>query len=216
MQITHANRRRNTTTISKKMSTWARTITTAIIRTGAARRAIITSGSIAPTTPTRRIIRETITASVGTHEAKMDLGMMRDGARGTVTIIMMAIEIAIETVIDMAIGIPEVKTGNLAKAMAERCPAQRHGALTAPLGHPLLVLPKLGTPLAGIPDVQEVPASAQGPVAALALEVPSWTLMIGQLSTHTVQHHEDPKYSQLIPIPTRLTSTQSLWRSPKM
>ena len=90
---------------------------------------------------------------MGTHEAKMDLGMMRDGARGTVTIIMMAIEIAIETVIDMAIGIPEVETGILTKAIAERCLAQRHGLLAAPLGHPLSVLPRLGTPSAGVPDV---------------------------------------------------------------
>ena len=84
----------------------------------------------------------------------------------------------------------EVETGNLAKAIAERCPAQRHRVLTVPLGHPLSVLPKLGTPFL---DVQEVPASAQGPVTALALEVPALILMIGQLSTHTVQHHSHPK-----------------------
>ena len=86
--------------------------------------------------------------SVGTHEAKTNLGTMADGTRGTVTRMMMAIEVAIETAIDMAIGIPEVETGNLAKAIAERCPAQRHGVLTAPLGHPLSVLPKFGTPSA--------------------------------------------------------------------
>ena len=45
----------------------------------------------------------------------------------------------IETAIDMAIGIPEVETGNLAKAIAKRCPALRHGVLIAPLGHPLSV-----------------------------------------------------------------------------
>ena len=44
----------------------------------------------------------------------------------------------------MAIGIPEVETGNLAKAIAERCQALRHGVLIAPLGHPLSILPKLG------------------------------------------------------------------------
>ena len=82
--------------------------------------------------------------------------------------------------------------------------------LIAPLGHPLSVLPKLGTPSAGVPDIQEVPASAQGPVAALVLEVPAWILMIGQLSTRTVQHHADPKCSQLVPIPTRVRGTQSL------
>ena len=152
-------------------------------------------------------------ASVGTHEAKTNLGTMADGTRGTITIIMMTIEVAIETAIDMVIGIPEVETGNLAKAIAERCSAQRHKVLTAPLGHLLSVLPKLETPF---PDDQEVPASAQGPVATLALEVPAWILMIGQLSTHTVQHHADPKYSKLIPIPTRITSTQLLWPLPRM
>ena len=130
---------------------------------------------------------------MGTHEAKTNLGTMVDGARDAVTIIMMAIEVAIETAIDMVIGIPEVETGILAKAIAERRPTQRHGVLIAPFGHSLSVLPKLGTPF---PDVQEVPASAQHPVAVLALEVPAWILMIGQLSTRTVQHHTDPKYSQ--------------------
>ena len=125
---------------------------------------------------------------MGTHETKTDLRTMAYGARGTKVIIMMAIEIAIETAIDMAIGILKIETGNLAKAIAERYPAQRHRVLTAPLGHPLSVLRTLETPF---PDVQEVPASAQGPVAALTLAL---ILMIGQLSTHTVQHHEDPKY----------------------
>ena len=157
-----------TTTISKTMMTRARTITTAIIRTGAARRAIITNGKIAPTTLTRRIIRAATAASVRTHEAKINLRTMAEGARGTVTIIMMAIEVTIETAIDMAIGMPEVEIGNLTKEIAKRCPAQRHGVLIVSLGHPLSVLPKLGTPLAGVPGV-EVPASAQGPVAALAL-----------------------------------------------
>ena len=123
---------------------------------------------------------------------------------------MMAIKVAIEIAIDMAIGIPEVETGILAKTIAERCPAQRHGVLTAPLGHPLSVLPKLGTPSAGVPDVQEVPASAQGPVAALTLQVPASILINGQLGTRTVHHHADPKYSQLIPVPTKVTSTQLL------
>ena len=108
-----------------------------------------------------------------TYEAETNLGTMADGTRDTVTIIMMAIEIAIETAIDMVIGIPEVETGNLAEAIAERCPAQRHGVLISPLGQPLSALPKLRTPSAGVPDIQQVPASAQGPVAALALEVPA-------------------------------------------
>ena len=96
----------------------------------------------------------TITASVGMHKAEMDLGKIADGTRGTVTIIMMIIEIAIETVIDMAIGVPEADIENLAKASAGRCPAQRRGVLIAPLGHPLSVLAKLGTSLAGVPNVQ--------------------------------------------------------------
>ena len=60
---------------------------------------------------------------MGTHETETNLGTMADGVRGTVTIIMMAIEVVIETVIDMATSIPGVETGILAKAIAERCPA---------------------------------------------------------------------------------------------
>ena len=110
---------------------------------------------------------------MGTHEAKRTLGTMTDGARGTVTIIMMATEVSTETAIDMTIDIPDVETGILAKPIAKRWPAQKHGVLTAPLGHPLSVLPRFGTPSAGVPDVGEVPASAQEPVAALTLEVPA-------------------------------------------
>ena len=70
---------------------------------------------------------------------------MADGARGIVTIIMkMEIEIATDSAIIMAIGIPEVERGNLAEAVAERCQAQRHGVLIAPLGHPLSVLTLAG------------------------------------------------------------------------
>ena len=90
-----------------------------------------------------------------THKAETDFRTMADSARGTVTIIMiMEVEVAIETAIDMAIGIPEVETGILAKVIAKRCPAQRHRVLIAPLERPLSVLPKLGTPSAGVPDVQ--------------------------------------------------------------
>ena len=131
------------------------------------------NGKFALTAPSRRITRVTTAASVGTHEAETNLGTMVDDARGTVTIIMMATEVAIETAIDMAIGIPEVATGILAKAIAKRCPAQRHGVLTAPWDTLCQFCPSSGLPSAGVPDVQEVPALAQGPVAALALEVPA-------------------------------------------
>ena len=50
---------------------------------------------------------------------------MVDGARGTVIIMIIAIEIAIHT----AIRVPEVETGNLAKPLAERHPVQRHEVL---------------------------------------------------------------------------------------
>ena len=137
------------------MMTQTRATTTAITRTCAARRATITLGANAPTTPIQKITRATITASVGTNEAETDLGTMADGARGTVTIIMMMeVEIATDSATIMVIGIPEAETENLAKAVAERCPAQRHGALIAPLGHPLSVLTKLGTPSVGVPDAQ--------------------------------------------------------------
>ena len=143
-----------TTIISNTMTTRARATTAAIIRTGAARRAIITNGKIAPTILSRRIMRTTTAVSVGTHEAETNLGTMADDARGTVTIITkMEIEIATDSATIMAIGIPEAEAENLAEAIVERCPAQRHGALIAPLGHPLSVLTKLGTPSVGVPDV---------------------------------------------------------------
>ena len=92
------------------------------------------------------------------HGAENDLGVMAGGARGTIIIIMMAIEtaieIAIETTIHTAIGVPEPGTGNLAKATTERYPVQRHGVLIASLGHPLSVSTKLGTPSVGVQDAQ--------------------------------------------------------------
>ena len=101
----------------------------------------------------KKITRAVTTASVGTNEAETDLGTMADGARGTVIIIMMMeVEIAKNSAIIMAIGIPGAETENLAKAVAESCHAQRHGALIAPLGHPLSALSKLGTPSVGVPD----------------------------------------------------------------
>ena len=106
------------------MITRARAITTAATRTGAARRGIITFGVSARTTPIQKNTRAVITASVETHEAETDLGTMADGARGTVTItMMMEVEIAIESTIIMTIDIPEAGKENLAKAIAERCPA---------------------------------------------------------------------------------------------
>ena len=144
-----------TTTISKRMMTRTRATTPAITRTFASRRATITNGLSAPTVRIQKITRAATTASVETNEAETDLGTMADGARGTVTIIMkMEIEIETDSVIIMAIGIPEAEREKLAKAVAERCPAQRHGALTAPLGHPLSVLTKLRTPSVGVPDAQ--------------------------------------------------------------
>ena len=87
--------------------------------TDAARRAIITFGLTALTTTIRRIIRGAITASVETHGAEKDLGVMADGARGTIIIMMMAIEttieIAIETAIHTAIGVSEQGQGILPK-----------------------------------------------------------------------------------------------------
>ena len=54
-----------------------------------------------------------------THEGGTDLGTMADCARGTVTIIlMMEVEIAIESATILAIGIPEAEMENLAKASA--------------------------------------------------------------------------------------------------
>ena len=129
-------------------------------------------------------------------DEKTDIGTKADGARGTVTIIMMMeVEIVTDSAIIMEIGIPEAGTENLAKAVTERCPAQRHGALIAPLGHSLSVLTKLGTP-------------AQGPAVALDLQVPAFIQTTGQLNTPTAQHRPG-KYSQLVPIPTRAASTQS-------
>ena len=93
-----------------------------------------------PNNPNSKIARAAITANVRTNEAEADLGTMEDGVRGTVTIIMkMEIEIATDFATIIAICIPEAETENFAEAVAERCPAQRHGALIAPLGHPLSV-----------------------------------------------------------------------------
>ena len=88
-----------------------------------------------------------------THQAETDLGTMADGVIGIVAIIMKTgKEIATVSVIITAIGIPGAGTENLAKAVAERCQAQKHKALTAPFGHPLSALSKLGTPSVGVPD----------------------------------------------------------------
>ena len=86
MQIKHANRHRNNNT-SKTMTTRARTTTTAIIRTGAARRAIITNGTNAKTIRSQKNTSTATTASVGTNEAETDLGTTTDGARGTISIL---------------------------------------------------------------------------------------------------------------------------------
>ena len=103
--------------------------------------------------------------------------------------------------IHTVIGVPEAEAGNLAEAIAKRYPVQRHGVLIAPLGHPLSVLTKLGTPSVGVPDNVEVPAlvpndpenpadapaSTQDPATVLFPEVPAWTLVKFQPCTHTVQ-----------------------------
>ena len=108
-----------------------------------------------PDNPKSKITSTETTASVGTNEAKTDLGTMADGARGTVTIIvMLGVEIAIGSATIMAIGIPEAETEKVAKAVARRCPAQKHGVSIAPLEHPLSVLTKLGAPSVGVPDAQ--------------------------------------------------------------
>ena len=80
---------------------------------------------------------------------------MADGVIDIVTIIMkMEKEIATVSAIITAIGIPEAGTESLAKAVAERCQAQRRGALTALSGHPLSDLTKLGTPSVVAPNIQ--------------------------------------------------------------
>ena len=77
---------------------------------------------------------------------------MVDGVIDIVTIIMkMKKEIATVSTIITTIGIPEVETESLAKAVAERCQARKHGALVAPSGHPLSDLIKFGTPSVGVP-----------------------------------------------------------------
>ena len=120
---------------------------TAITRTCAARRATITNGLIAPTIQIQNITRTATTASVGTNKAETDLGTMADSSRGTVTIIMMMeIEIAKDSVMIVAIGISGAGAEILAKAVVERCQAQKHGALS--------VLTKLGTPSVGVLDAQ--------------------------------------------------------------
>ena len=68
-----------------------------------------------------------------TNEVETDLGTMVEGARGTVAIIMMMkVEIATYSTIIMAIRILEAERENLARAVVERCLAQRHGALMLP------------------------------------------------------------------------------------
>ena len=60
-------------------------------------------------------------------DEKTDIGTKADGARGTVTIIMMMEgEIAIDSATITAIGVPEAETDNLAKAVAGRCPPHRN------------------------------------------------------------------------------------------
>ena len=54
-----------------------------------------------------------------TNEAETNLGTMADGARGPAAIIMiMEVEIAIDSATIMAIDIPEPEKGNLAEAVA--------------------------------------------------------------------------------------------------
>ena len=82
----------------------------------------------ARTTPVQKNISTATTASAGTHLAKADLGTLVDGVRSIVTIIMkMEIEIATDSAMIVAIGIPGAGTENLAK---------------------------LGTPSVGVPDGQ--------------------------------------------------------------
>ena len=128
---------------------------TATIKTYSTRRATTTLGTSVQTTLAQKFISTATTASAGTHIAETDLGIMGDGVRSITTIIMkMEIEIATGSAMIMAIGITGAGTENLAEAVAERCQAQRHGALIAPLGHPLSDLSKLGTPSVsvGVPD----------------------------------------------------------------
>ena len=113
-----------------------------------------------------------------------------DGARGTVIIIETVAEAEIETAIEIAITIPGADTGSLAKAIAERSPATKQGAIIVPFGHPLSVLTKLGTPSAGVTGDLEVPvlvpdnsgvpadtpASTQDLATVLFSKVPVWTL----------------------------------------
>ena len=71
---------------------------------------------------------------------------MIDGVISIVSIIMkMETEIATDSSMIVAIGIPGSETENLAKAVAGKCSAQKRGVLIAPLGHPLSVLIKLQT-----------------------------------------------------------------------
>ena len=90
------------------MITRTRATKTAITGTCAARRGIVTLGPNALAIPIQKNTRTTITASVDMNEAETDLGTMADGVRGTVTIMMMMeVEIAIDSAIIMSIGIPE-------------------------------------------------------------------------------------------------------------
>ena len=127
--------------------------------TDAANQAMTTFGKIASTIRGQEVIRAMITASAETNAAEMDLGTkMADGARGIVIIIETATEAAIETAIETAILISGADTENLAKVIVVRYPVQRHGVLIAPLGHPSLLLTKLGTPSVGVPGNIEGPA----------------------------------------------------------
>ena len=152
-------------------------------------------------------------------------------------IMKMIVEDATGTATDPAI-ILAVRLGEgtriLAGAIAERSQATRQGAIPVPSVPLSSALNMLGIPSVDIPDGPEVPASApgdpeapasfpetlasaQGPHAILALEVPAWipTNQLGHRSTRTIRHCVGPKYLQSIPIPRTTTSTQPLWASPK-
>ena len=119
----------------------------------AAKRGTTTPGPNAQTTPVQKIISTATTDGARTHLVKTEVGTMADGVIGIVTIIMkMEKEIATVSAIITAIDIPEAGTESLAEVVAERCQARKRGASTAPLGHPLLDLIKLGTPSAGVLD----------------------------------------------------------------
>ena len=128
-------------TISKTMMTRIRATTTTITRTCAARRDTITNESIALTIRIQKITRTAMTASVETSKAphhniddgRRNCDRFRDnyGDRHT-----------------------RGRDREFCKAVTKRCPAQKHRALIAPLGHPLLVLTKLWTPTVGVLDIR--------------------------------------------------------------